>query len=54
MKELAIVILLMKELAVTLFLEENEMLGMLHNLQAPIEHVEEMKKGLENDMSLNR
>ena len=35
------------------FSKENEMLGMLHDLQADIEHVEEMKKGLENDMSFN-
>ncbi|KAA0040523.1 GDSL esterase/lipase [Cucumis melo var. makuwa] len=35
------------------FSEENEMLGMLHDLQAPIEYVEETEEGLENDVRLN-
>ena len=35
------------------FPEDNELLGMLHNLQAQIEHKEETKEGLENDMSFN-
>ena len=43
MKELAVT-LSMKKLAVTLFSENNEMLGMLDNLQAPIEHKEETKE----------
>ena len=34
-----------------LFSEENKMLGMLHNLQADIEHVEVMREGLKNEMS---
>ena len=32
------------------FHEENEILGMLHDLQAQIEHEEETEEGLENDM----
>ena len=36
-----------------LFPEDNEMLGMFHDLQASIEHKEEMKEGLENDTSFN-
>ncbi|KAA0041993.1 uncharacterized protein E5676_scaffold306G002250 [Cucumis melo var. makuwa] len=36
------------------FSKDNEMLGMLHDLQAPIEYEEEMaEEGLENDMSSN-
>ena len=33
--------------------EDNEMLGMLHDLQASFEHEEETEEGLENDMSVN-
>ncbi|KAA0043014.1 GDSL esterase/lipase [Cucumis melo var. makuwa] len=33
--------------------EDNEMLGMLHDLQAPIEHEEETEEGLENDIPFN-
>ena len=33
------------------FSEENEMLGMLHDLQARIERVEGMREGLENEVS---
>ena len=29
------------------------MMGMLHDMQALLGHVEEMEEGLENDMSLN-
>ena len=37
-----------------LFSEDNEMLGMLYDLQASIEHKEEIaEEGLENDMSFN-
>ena len=32
------------------FLEDNEMLAMFHDLQAPIQYEEETKEGLENDM----
>ena len=36
------------------FSEDNEILRMLHDLQAPIEYEEEtMKEGLKNDMSFN-
>ena len=35
------------------FFEDNEMLGMLHDLRALIEHEEEIEEGLENDMSFN-
>ena len=33
------------------FPEENKMFSMFHDLQASIEHVEEINEGLENDMS---
>ena len=35
------------------FSEEKKMLGMLHALQALIEHVEESEEGLDNEMSFN-
>ena len=36
-----------------LFSKENEMLGMLNDLQAQIEHEEEAEEGLENEISFN-
>ena len=43
-----------EETSSNMFSKDNEMLEMLYDLQAPIEHEEEtMKEGFENDMSFN-
>ncbi|KAA0054486.1 GDSL esterase/lipase [Cucumis melo var. makuwa] len=36
------------------FRKENEMLGMIQDLQTPIEHVEETEEGLENEIPFDR
>ena len=52
MKEL-VVIFFYEGISSNYFHEENEMFGMLNDLQAPIKHKEEMEKGLENEMAFN-